>query len=143
MFAKGGTVVQTYCMKNGIRHGEEYWYYEYTAPNPKPKLMLSWYDGKVQGVAKTWYPNGNQESQREMSGNTRNGLSTAWYEDGSLMLIEQYEKDKLNRGEYYKKGDFIPVSQITEGKGTATLFDADGSFLRKIDYVNGHPDDAS
>jgi antitoxin component YwqK of YwqJK toxin-antitoxin module len=144
IFAKNGTIAQSYRTKNGIKHGEEYWWYPGKAgrcSKDKPKLMVSWYEGKIQGVTKTWYANGNQESQREMSNNCKNGLSTAWYEDGSLMLIEEYEKDKLTKGEYYKKGDFVPVSLIINGNGTATLFDVDGSFLRKIEYTRGYPDE--
>lgn len=141
VFAKNGGVVQTYFIKNACKHGEEYWYYEpLTAMSkPRPKLLLTWYEGKIQGPAKTWFPNGNMESQREMSNNTKNGLSTAWYEDGNLMLIEEYEKDKIVKGEYYKKGDFLPVSQVIDGRGTATLFDPDGSFLRKVEYIRGIP----
>lgn len=142
VFARIGGIVQTYNIRNGLKHGEEYWFYERTLDfqNSKPKLMLTWYEGKVQGLVKTWYPNGIQESQRELSSNSKNGLSSAWYEDGSLMLIEEYEKDKLTRGEYYKKGDNIPVSQIIEGRGIATLFDEQGTFLQKIEYVRGLPE---
>lgn len=143
VFAKTGGVVQKYRTKNGYRHGEEVYYYDKLKPGqqPKPKLQLSWYEGKIQGICKTWYPNGNQESQREMSGNSKNGLSTAWYEDGNIMLIEEYEKDKIVKGEYYKKGEYIPVSQVIGGRGTATLYDSDGSFLRKIEYNRGVPEE--
>lgn len=142
VYARLGGIVQTYHVKEGVKHGEEYWYHERTlgSHQPRPKLMLSWYEGKIQGITKTWFPNGNQESQREMSNNAKNGLSTAWYQDGSLMLIEEYEKDKIIKGEYYKKGDFIPVSVVADGRGTATLFDADGSFLRKVEYLRGTPE---
>lgn len=144
VFAKTGGVVQVYHTKNGVKHGEEFSYYDKLSPNqnPKPKLMLTWCEGKIQGITKTWYPNGNQESLREMSNNTKNGHSTAWYEDGNLMLVEEYEKDKLMKGEYYKKGDFIPVSQVINGSGTATLFNSDGSFLRKIEYNQGIPQES-
>ena len=143
VFAKAGGIVQKYRTKNGYKHGEEYWYYDRltSGQQPKPKLMVTWYAGKIQGVTKTWFPNGNQESLREMSNNNKNGMSTAWYEDGNIMLIEEYEKDKILKGEYYKKGDFVPVSQVIEGRGTATLYDADGSYLRKIEYNRGTPEE--
>ena len=80
------------------------------------------------------------ESQREMSGNTRNGVSTAWYRDGQLMMIEEYESDKLKKGDYYRKGHKQPLSQVINGEGTVTLFDSEGNYLRKIPYVNGKPD---
>jgi hypothetical protein len=55
------------------------------------------------------------------------------------MLIEEYEQDKLLRGEYYSKGERFPISTIDEGKGIATLFNSDGSLICKIEYKNGKP----
>ncbi|MEI8365377.1 MAG: hypothetical protein WCF65_03070 [Parachlamydiaceae bacterium] len=136
-----GRVSSLYHAKNQCKQGEEIIYYD--APRFKqtllPKLSINWYEGKIQGITKTWYDNGVQESQREMSNNKRNGHSSAWFRDGSLMLIEEYDQDKLTKGEYYSKGEKHPISTINEGKGSATLFDAEGSFVRKVDYLNGKP----
>ena len=74
-----------------------------------------------------------------MSNNKRNGHSSAWFRDGSLMLIEEYHQDRLLKGEYYSKGEKHPITTIDEGKGTATLFDAEGAFVRWVDYLNGKP----
>lgn len=130
-----------YHIKNGYKHGEEICFYESPIPQKKPipKISINWYDGKVQGIVKTWYDNGTQESQKEMSENKKNGNSAAWYRDGSLMMIEQYDHDKLVKGEYYAKGEKIPVSTISHGEGVATIFDAEGTYLRKIIYYHGKP----
>jgi antitoxin component YwqK of YwqJK toxin-antitoxin module len=131
-----------YSVKNGEKHGQEIRYYlpksldeqkEYT---PMPKLSIDWVEGKIQGTVKTWYDNGKQESQKEMSNNQKQGIFTSWYRDGSLMLVEEYEKDKLIRGQYLKKGEATPISRIEKGTGIATLFDPDGYFSRKISYRN-------
>lgn len=136
-----GRVTKIYHVKNGTKHGEEATFYE--APRLQktltPKLSVTWYEGKVQGTCKSWYDNGTQESQREMSNNKKNGHVTAWYRDGSLMLIEEYEQDKLLRGEYFSKKEKEPVSQIKEGRGIATLYDSEGSFIQKVNYLNGKP----
>lgn len=138
---KYGRVCSLYHAKSGNKNGEEIYYYD--APRFKqtltPKLSIMWFDGKIQGIVKTWYEDGAQESQREVSNNKKNGHSTAWYRDGSLMLIEEYEQDLLMRGEYYNKGERFSISTIDEGKGTATLFNADGTLIRKIEYKNGKP----
>ena len=139
IFAKDESLAREYYIKNGLKRGEEIEYYAGTA---QPKLSINWYDGKIQGVVKTWYPNGVHESQREMSHNKKNGIFTAWYRDGSLMLIEEYDQDNLLKGEYYKKEYKTPVSQVADGKGTVTLFDDEGNFLKKITYQNGKPLDA-
>lgn len=140
VYDENGCLVRLYHIENNLKHGEEY---EYQArgntPDPQPKLLITWYKGKIQGYAKTWYDNGNIESQREMVDNKRNGLATAWFKDGSLMLIEEYDRDRLVKGEYYKMGDRTPVSEITAGNGLATLYDSEGHFIRKINYYNGKP----
>jgi antitoxin component YwqK of YwqJK toxin-antitoxin module len=143
VFNNEGNLKRTYHVKNKIKHGEEVEYFESSSQSAAPaqiKLSFYWYEGKIQGHARTWYSNGNMESQKEMANNTKHGVSTAWYRDGNLMMIEEYDNDKLVRGDYFRKGEKSPVSQISEGKGTVTIFDADGHFIQKIPYENGRPD---
>lgn len=136
-----GRVSCLYHVKNGCKHGEETYFNE--APRLQqtllPKLSIMWFEGKIQGTVKTWYDNGTQESQREISNNKKTGHSTAWYRDGSLMLIEEYDQEKLMRGEYYSRGEKYPASTVDDGKGTVTLFNSEGSLVQKIEYKNGKP----
>jgi antitoxin component YwqK of YwqJK toxin-antitoxin module len=145
VFGKNGELTKIYHIKNDIKHGEENDYYPMSGllenAKPIPKLSVSWYEGKIQGIVKTWYENGMLESQREMSNNTKNGVYTAWYRDGNLMFIEEYDHDKLEKGQYFKKGEKTPVSTISNAKGIASLFDADGNFLQKVLYNHGKPAD--
>ena len=143
VFNQEGNLKRLYKVKNGIKHGEEIEYFDRfftsSAP-PMPKLSFCWYEGKVQGMVKTWYPTGALESQKEMANNAKHGVLTAWYRDGNLMMIEEYNNEKLVRGDYLKKGEKVPVSQVIEGKGTVSIFDAEGYFVQKIVYVNGKPE---
>ena len=91
-------------------------------------------------MVKTWYPTGILESQKEMANNAKNGVLSAWYRDGNLMMIEEYIEGKLDRGDYFKKDEKIPVSQVQDGKGLVITFDADGHFVQKIPYLNGKPE---
>lgn len=136
ILGRKGEIVRTYSIKDGLKHGEEV---EYQTLSTKPKLSISWYKGKIQGLVKSWYPNGVQENQREMVDNKKTGILSAWYKDGSLMLIENYDQDKLIKGEYFKHGDNFPVSTVNNGEGIATLFDPNGLFIRKVTYSNGKP----
>ena len=131
-------LTRTYSVKNGIKNGEEIIYYPF--PNKLlPKLSIYWVDANMNGLVKTWYESGMQESQREMSRNVKNGLLTAWYKDGNLMLIEEYDNGKLIKGKYFRKNDKNPISKVIGSRGTATLYDGDGNFLRKVAYNNGVP----
>ncbi len=136
-FDGNGVLIRSWNIMNGLKHGDEVVYFpNRSCEEPlKKQLVMQWSQGKIQGVTKSWYNNGIQESQREMSGNKKNGILTGWYTDGSLMLMEEYDQDKIIRGEYYKKGDRIPVSEIKEGTGTATIFDSEGHFKYRINYV--------
>lgn len=142
VFDADGALARIYHIKNELKNGEEI---EYFPPLPsrrgelQPRLSIMWIDGRIQGPVKTWYSNGIPESQREMSRNAKNGLLTAWYDNGSVMMIEQYDRDKLIKGEYFERGEKIPVSQISNGKGTATIFDTKGTLLRRVPYNNGKP----
>lgn len=143
VFNQEGRLKRIYHVKNEIKHGEEVEYFDRffasSAP-PQPKISFYWYEGKIQGMVKTWYPSGILESQKEMANNAKNGVLTAWYRDGNLMMIEEYENEKLLRGDYFKKEERTPVSQIIDGKGLATIYDADGHLMQKISYINGKPE---
>jgi antitoxin component YwqK of YwqJK toxin-antitoxin module len=134
-------LVCMYHLKNGKKQGEEIEYFppQEEGSRLQPKLSLSWDQNAIQGIAKTWYENGELQSQKEFSRNKRSGPACVWYRDGQLMMLEEYEDDVLVKGQYYKRNQQGPVSTISNGTGTATLYDAEGSFLRKIQYVKGKP----
>lgn len=138
-YLNGSVLLSLYNLKEGEKHGEEWIYYTNTKVSKQPKICLNWYEGKLQGRVKTWYANGNLESEREMYGNKKNGPSTAWYLDGSIMLIEEYENDLLVKGTYMRKKEKAPISYIENGNGVATLYDKEGHFLRKVTYQRGLP----
>ncbi|MBS4165492.1 Uncharacterized protein NEOC65_000552 [Neochlamydia sp. AcF65] len=140
IFDENNRLQRLYHVENGLKNGEEYEYFLLKGlKEARPKMLINWYRGNINGYVKTWYDNGTLESQREIVNNKRNGLATAWYQDGSLMLIEEYDRDLIVKGEYYKKGDKNPISEILNGKGTATIYDGEGRFIRKIHYYNGKP----
>lgn len=142
VFGKNRSIARVFHTKNGLNHGEEIDYYEGTATDaPQPKLSVPWHHGNVHGILKSWYSNGTLESQREMSNNVKNGVLTAWYRDGNFMMIEEYDRDKLVKGDYFTKGEKTPVSQILEGKGVATIYDSEGMFMLKVTYERGKPQD--
>lgn len=136
VFDEQGTLLRRYSIVNGEKQGEEL---DFFADSGKPKLLLSWNRGLLQGTVKSWYENGQLESQREMSQNKKCGLLSAWYEDGSIMLLEEYDQDCLVKGEYYRKKEAEPITRVENGCGIATLFSGDGSLSHRICYDHGKP----
>lgn len=138
IFDEKGKLASQYQLKDGKRHGEEILYY---SGGQSPKLLISWDADTIHGTIKTWYENNQLQSQRDMVRNKRVGSSLAWYRDGTLMLVEEYENDCLEKGRYFRKKGRDPVSTVTNGTGIATLYDEEGALLHKVQYIKGKPID--
>ncbi len=140
VFEDNGALQREFAIKDGQKSGEEI---EYYPPNREgkalPKLLVTWQGDTLHGLVKTWYDNGVVESQRELTSNKKHGMSFAWYRDGSIMLNEEYDNDKLTSGTYFKRGEKHPVSKIDTGDGVATLYDPHGKFLKRVNYERGKP----
>lgn len=145
-YTPNGELCRSYFLKNGKKHGEEIEFYlsselDQPSDKPLPKLSVNWNDNAVHGFVRTWYNNGVRQSEREYCRNQKQGPALAWYRDGNLMLVEEYEKDQLIKGQYFKINSKEPVSTIANGNGVASLYDEAGLFLRKISYLKGKPVD--
>jgi antitoxin component YwqK of YwqJK toxin-antitoxin module len=145
-FSPNGELKTAYRIKNTLKQGEEMEYYSQREKEDGtqeflPKLSIPWENNAINGIVKTWYPNGKLRSQKEYSRNKKNGSSLAWYKDGGLMYMEEYEEDTLVSGQYYKKNQKEPISTISNGNGTATLYDEQGMLSRKVQYIKGKPID--
>ena len=142
-FNPKGDLLALYSIKNNKKHGEEISYFlpEAGEHERRTKLSIQWDQGFIHGIAKTWYRNGQLQSQREYCRNTKLGPACAWYKNGTLMFIEEYEEGLLVKGAYYKKNQNDPVSTVINGNGTAYIYNEDGIFMKKILYVKGKPTD--
>jgi antitoxin component YwqK of YwqJK toxin-antitoxin module len=127
-------LTQEYFVKEGKKNGTETLFY-----NPQqPKLMIEWYQDQIQGAIKTWYPNGQIQTSRQISQNKKHGINTSWYSNGNLMLAEHYEMNVLTKGQYYSINQRL-VSEIKQGSGKASLFSEEGQLIQKIIYEDGYP----
>ncbi len=138
LYREDSSLESTYHVQHGQKQGEEWCYYA----TSQPMLHIHWNEDEINGLVRTWYPNGVLESEKEISHNKKHGLLLAWYIDGSLMLVEEYEHDTLVNGKYFRKGEDVAASKVINGSGYATLFDRDGSMIKKIEYQKGNPSDS-
>ena len=143
VFSNKGELQSIYYIKNGKKIGTETVYFSLNERKdgnqqvPLPKLSINWEDNTIHGPVKTWYNHGQLQSQRDFCHNKKTGPSLSWYKDGSLMLVEEYEEDKLTKGLYYKKNAMDSISSVINGSGIAMLYDENGIFLRKTSYIKG------
>lgn len=144
-FNEDGSLHSLYHIKEGVKEGEEILFFPskqmkdlLEIPTEK-KLSFYWHDDNIEGKVKTWYENGVLESERELNKNKKQGMSLAYYGDGTLMLTEEYDRDKLVKGTYFKRKEKKPISRVEQGAGVATLHHFDGRFKQKIFYEQGSP----
>jgi antitoxin component YwqK of YwqJK toxin-antitoxin module len=142
-FNSQGDLIAIYSIKGGKKHGEEMIYFlpEAGEHERRTKLSIEWDQDSIHGTVKTWYRSGQLQSQREYAHNQKLGSACAWYKNGSLMFVEEYEEGSIVKGAYYKKNHNQPVSTITNGNGTAYLYDENGAFMKKVVYAKGKPTD--
>jgi antitoxin component YwqK of YwqJK toxin-antitoxin module len=136
LFDSKGFLLHEYIQRNGVKDGKETLFYEGSI---QPKLQLYWKEGLIHGLVSSWYPSGKIESEREMCQNKKHGLLSARYENFDLMLIEEYDRGFLVKGQYFKKGLPNPISSVDNGNGFAHIFDGKGFLIRKIEYLGGKP----
>ncbi|KKM64188.1 hypothetical protein LCGC14_1503940, partial [marine sediment metagenome] len=119
IFTLDGYLQNEYFQKDDIKEGIETEYYKkneipknYKSSNPIPKLEITWSSNNIHGTIKTWYKNLKLESQKEYVHNKKNGPHFAWYENGAVMFIEEYEddikdleEDIRNKFEIYRSGN--------------------------------------
>lgn len=136
-----GNLENVYHIKDGMKHGEEWIYYPWMEEGRglQAKLCIQWHNDLIQGTTKSWYPNGTLEHERQMYDNCKHGTMCAWYQDGSLMMVEEYEHDRLCQGSYMRRGEATPISSVVDGEGIAMLYDAEGVFIKKVPYKKGCP----
>ena len=140
-YRENGTLETVFHVIDGKKEGEEWCYYDSSdrTKTLQPMLHIIWQDDEIHGTVRTWYENGNLESEKEMLNNKKNGILLAWYKDGNLMMVEEYQNDTLVSGKYFKKGEESPMTRVVAGSGTATIYNADGKFINKIEYEEGSP----
>lgn len=141
-FDGSGRLTSSYYILEGLKNGTETLYFSgKSGSSPSPQMSIDWKNDQIHGMVKTWYPNGTLESQKVIYRNKKNGSSCCWYQNSKIMLIEEYEDDKLIKGSYYKLHDSAPSSEVFDGHGTATIYDENGVFVKKIQYEKGLPVD--
>jgi len=133
-------------VEDGQKHGEEIVYFPFRGEESEkikkerqPMLSIQWERDVIHGKVVTWYENGQMESEKEMVNNEKQGLSVVWYEDGNIMMIEEFMQGLLVDGKYFRRGSDTPMSRVKNGKGIVYIHDGKGVLLKKVMYDKGEP----
>lgn len=138
-YDEGGELWHEIHIKDGVKEGAETFFYHQLGDKRRPKITMQWSAGSLHGIVRTWFENGQLESERQIVQEKPHGPYVAYYPDGSLRALEEYNKGKLVDGKYFAHGNTQAISQVVEGQGTATLFDSQGRMVKEIVYRDGEP----
>ncbi len=123
--------------KDSIRNGTYQAFYEYGALLEECTYKM----GKLEGVRKLYYPNGNIEIEEHYIDGKMNGEYKVFHESGPLELIQLYEMDNL-RGEslkYYENGQLAERVVFVNGEenGQFQEYHPNGELQWEGEYLNG------
>lgn len=104
-------------------------------------LLIPFKADAQEGLVRTYYPNGQVESEINYVRNVREGEAKFYYENGNLKEERIYVNGKVEGlvNIYYDNGNLREMFLIEEGKreGPTTLFNEDGTYLTEIFYTAG------
>jgi antitoxin component YwqK of YwqJK toxin-antitoxin module len=98
-------------------------------------------DGLLSGIGKKWYPNGQLMEERSYSKGTKNGLQTAYWENGAKKF-EFVASEDAYEGEFKEwntEGNLIHLANYENGQesGPQKLWDEEGKIRANYVIVKG------
>jgi len=93
------------------------------------------------GIIKSYYENGNLESEGNFKDGKLNGLSKLYYENGNLKSEANFKDDKLEglSKEYYENGNISTEANFKDDKleGLLKLYYENGYLIAQYYYKDG------
>jgi antitoxin component YwqK of YwqJK toxin-antitoxin module len=133
---KNGFLEQNLNYVNGKLNGIAETYYE----SGKLKEYRSYVDGKLNGIYKIYYENGNLKQESNTINDKYNGITKLYNENGSLASVENYVDDKLNgiTKLYYKSGSLQAEQNYINGKlnGIYKIYYENGNLKQESNTIN-------
>ena len=111
-------------------------------PESLDTLSIQGYlDGLQSGIGKKWYPNGQLMEERAYFKGAKNGLQTAYWENGAKKF-EFIAKEDAYQGEFKEwnsKGNLIHLAHFENGQenGPQKLWDEEGKIRANYVIVKG------
>lgn len=109
------------------------------------RIRESYRDGKLDGVSRSYYPNGEISEEVEWKQGVKEGAWNQYYENGAPRLSGHY-KNNLMHGTYevYFPDGTVKISGTyseNRSDGIWYYFDDTGNQIYSLEYVNGTPAD--
>ncbi len=127
-----------YC-QHAQPHGIIETYYIFTK---KKKDKKNYKEGKLEGIQKFWYDNGQLYYENNYKNGKLNGIQKFWYDNGQLYYEENYKngkKEGIQKG-WYDNGQLLYENNYKEGKaeGKQKRWYNNGILTFEQNYENGN-----
>jgi antitoxin component YwqK of YwqJK toxin-antitoxin module len=107
--------------------------------NGKPKLEITFKNGKYDGPAKNFYPSGACQAAFMYKDGKKSGTETIYYENGKPYLVSNYTNGKRNglRKMYWDTGELMAELEYKDGEPQPGLkeYKRDGKKLTKYPHI--------
>lgn len=137
--------IVTYLSENGQKNSQ----FQFKDDMITPVATKVWYqDGTLniestQSHYKTWYENGQPESEVILTDGKMEGTGYGWHENGELAAENHYKDDQWHGTfkRWDENGNLIEEKTYDMGmpQGTHTTWDSDGNIIEEIEYDDGKP----
>jgi antitoxin component YwqK of YwqJK toxin-antitoxin module len=91
---EGGRAARTVTYQHGLRHGPETFYGQLAKGKAYVKKIVPWARGKVEGTAKTFFPDGKLMSEAAYVGGELSGVSKSYNPKGFVVRSVPYKDGK-------------------------------------------------
>ena len=128
-------------VQNGQKEGT---WIEYFSGTYLPKKIVSYENGKRNGIFMEIDKTGSITQKAEFKDNVLDGQQSEWYRGGRLSSMHTYKNGQLEGEQVicYEQGGNLEVSHYKNGQrdGVTTWFDEKGGKKMTIEYKNGQFD---
>lgn len=106
-------------------------------PDTRPKRNALYRNGRLHGVARGWYANGQLEYERMYSSGRETGVHRGWYENGGKRFAYTFQDGVPNgvQQEWFENGRTYSLFHYAGGheQGAQQMWNADGTL--RANYV--------
>src|SRR6185295_5996038 len=112
-------------------------------PNNHPRFCYTLKNGRLHGVGRTWYENGQLEREEPLHKSVLHGRERLWYPHGVLRAEKHYVNDQLDgaRREWYPSGQMKIECHYVMNRldGLYTEWHPKGQLKERVPYWEGEP----
>ena len=131
VYAENQNLLIIFNYSNGSLENETKYFY----PNKVLKTIVPYKSNELNGEVIKFSEKGEVLEKTNYLDGKKHGASIGYYSKDNIAFLEEYERDNLISGQYFKKNR-LKVSQVKNSEGLKAIF-KDNKITQLIEYKNG------